>query len=134
MGLIEEFGTYIDSASTRFTAGTNLFGNALPDEPNTATSLTEYGGGAPEYVFANDLPVNENQRVQVSCRSTSSTRARANAQAAWVAVSGIANETLSGKSWLRAKPVQSPFLLRRDEQGRVIFAFNCDVMRRTTST
>ena len=134
MGLVEELGTYLDTASTRYTIGTNLFLNALPDEPATATSITEYGGGPPDYVFANDLPVNENQRVQMACRSTSSTKARANANAGWVAVSGIANESLSSHSWLRAVPVQSPFLLRRDEQGRVIFAFNFDAVRRTTST
>ncbi len=134
MGLIEELGTFVDTASTRFTLGTNAFLNHLPDEPNTATSLVEYGGGEPDYVFANDLPVNENQRVQIACRSTSSATARANVNAAWVAVSGIANESLSSHSWLRAKPVQSPFLMRRDEQGRVIFAFNCDCARRTTST
>ena len=134
MGLVEDLGTYIDSASTRFTLGTNLYLNASPDEPATAAAIIEYPGGSPDYVFANDLPVNENARVQIACRSTSSTRARANAHAAWVAVSGIANETLSGKSWLRAKPIQSPFLLRRDEQNRVIFAFNADCVRRTTST
>ncbi len=134
MGLVEELGSMLDSASTRFALGTNTFLNALPDEPGTAASLVEYGGGAPDYVFANDLPVNENARVQIACRSTSSTRARANANAAWVAVSGIANESLSGHTWLRAKPIQSPFLLRRDEQNRVIFAFNADCTRRTTST
>lgn len=134
MGLVEELGTFVDTASTRFTVGTNLFLNALPDEPGTATALIEYAGGEPEFVFAGELPVNENARVQVSCRSTSSTKARANANAAWVAVSGIANESLSGKSWLRAKPIQSPFLLKRDEQNRIVFAFNCDIARRTTST
>ena len=111
-----------------------MFINSSPDEPATATSIVEYGGSPPDYVFGNDLPTNENARVQISCRSTSSTKARANAHAAWVAVGKIANETLSGKSWLRATPLQSPFLLRRDEQNRVIFAFNCAAMRRTTST
>lgn len=134
MGLVEELGSYIDTASTRFALGTNLYLNFLPDEPNTAAAIVETGGSEPDYVFANDLPVNENARVQISCRAASSTLARANITAAWVAVSGIANESLSGKSWLRAKPVQSPFLLRRDEQGRPIFAFNADCTRRTTST
>ena len=85
-------------------------------------------------MFSGDLPVYENQRVQMSCRALASTKARADINAAWVAVSGIANETLSGKSWLRARPLQSPFVLDRDAQGRVIFAFNIDIMRRTTST
>lgn len=134
MGLVEELGVHIDSESTRFTLGTNLMLNAMVDEPNTATSVVEYGGAAADYVFAGDLPVNENARVAITCRSTSSVTARANAHAAWVAVQKITNEALSGKTWLRAVPLQSPFLLGRDAQGRVLFRFNASCMRRTTST
>ncbi len=134
MGLVEEIATHLDSESTRFTAGTNLFGNGKVLEPNTATWVIEYPGGAATDTFAGDLPKYEDARVAITCRSTSSATARANAHAAWVAVSKIANETLSGKSWLRAKPLQSPFLLDRDEQNRVMFQFNVACTRRTTST
>ena len=134
MGLIEELGTYVATASTRFTLGTNAFLNNLPDEPATASSFVEYGGGPPYFTLGGSLPKYERQRVQVACRSTSSVTARANVGAAWVAVSAIANTTLSSHGWLRAEPVQSPFLMRRDEQGRVLYAFNCDCVRRTTST
>ena len=134
MGLVEELGTYLDSASTRFTIGTNLFLNAIPDEPNTASAVVEYGGAAPDYVFGRDLPVNENARVAITSRSTSSTKARADAHAAWVAMQAIENESLSGTSWLRASAVQSPFLLYRDEQGRVVYQCNYQCVRRTTST
>ena len=131
---MEELGTFLDSASTRWTIGTNLFLNAFPDEPNRATSLVEYGGSAPVHVFSGDLPSFENPRIAVTCRSTSSVTARADAGAAWVELQRIANESLSGKSYLRCVPVQSPFLLGRDEQNRPSFRFNLDVMRRTTST
>ena len=134
MGLVEELGTFLDTQSTRFTIGTSLFLNALPDEPNRASSITEYGGGAADDVFAGDLPINENARVAVTCRSTSSVTARADIGAAWVGLQRITNEALSGVSWLRCKPVQSPFLLRRDEQNRVLFQSNFDCVRRTTST
>src|SRR3990167_3035417 len=132
MGLVEEMGTFLAAQSTRFVLGTRTFLNALPDEPNRASSVTEYGGAAADDVFANDLPVNENARVAITCRSTSSTQARADARAGWLAVHKINNEALSGVSWLRAKAVQSPFLLRRDEQGRILYQFNCDCTRRTT--
>ena len=134
MGLIEELGTYLDTASTRFTLGTNAFLNAFPDEPNTCASLTEYGGQPPSHVFAGDLPSYENASVALTCRSTSSTKARADIHAGWVALQGIANEALSSKSWLRCTPNQSPFFLRRDEQDRVVFQVNFSAMRRTTST
>lgn len=134
MGAVEELGTFLAAQSTRFVLGTRTFLNALPDEPNRASSVTEYGGGAADDVFGNDLPINENSRVAITCRSTSSTQARTDAKTAWVAIHKIANESLSGTSWLRAKAVQSPFLLRRDEGGRVLYQFNATCVRRTTST
>jgi len=133
VGLIEEVGGFLDSESTRFTAGTNLFLNFMPDQPGTATAIIETPGLAPAQVFGSDLPAWENARVQVVCRSTSSTKARANANDAWFQLQEVANETLSGRSYLRISAVQSPFLMARDEQGRVVFAANFDVVRRTTA-
>lgn len=134
MPLVEELGTYLAAASTRFILGTNTFLNALPDEPGTATSLIEYSGSAPDYTFSGDLPQNENAKIALTCRSTSSTKARADIRAGWIALQGITNETLSGISWLRCAAIQSPFLFDRDELGRVLFRVNFDCSRRTTST
>lgn len=131
--MIEEVGTFLDAESTRFTAGTNLFYNYLPDEPGTAASIIETGGLPPTHVFAGDRPAWENARIAVTCRSTSSTRARANMNDAWFQLHEVANETLSGRSYLRISAVQSPFLLERDERGRVSFQANFDVIRRTTA-
>lgn len=133
MGLVEEVGAFLDTESTRFTAGTSLFYNFLPDEPGTATAIFETPGMAPTHVFAGNLPAWENARIQVACRSTSSTRARANANDAWFQLHEVANETLSNRSYLRISAVQSPFLLERDSRGRVVFAANFDVVRRTTA-
>jgi hypothetical protein len=134
LGAVEELGAFIDSESTRFTVGTNLFYHLMPSEPNAATSIVEYPGEGATETFGGDLPKYESARVAITCRSTSSTAARANAHAAWVAAFKIANETLSGKSWLKCTPLQSPFFLKRDEQNRPLFQFNAACVRRTTST
>jgi hypothetical protein len=133
VGLVEELGTFLDSESTRFTLGTNLFLNALPDEPNAAASITETPGGQPVHVLAGDLPAWENARVAVTCRSTSSATARANINDAWFQLQEITNETLSSRSWLRCSAVQSPFLMGRDAQGRTKYQVNFDCARRTTA-
>lgn len=131
MGLIEELATFLDTASTRFALGTNLFLNDLPDIPATATGLFETGGVPPTRTFRPSTKAAwENQRVQVYCRSTSSVKARADVQAVFVAFEGIVNTSLSGTTYLRVSAVQSPFLLERDQGGRVSFAVNFDVMRR----
>ena len=51
----------------------------LPNEPNTAASIIEYPGGPATDTFAGDLPKYEDARVAITCRSTSSVTARANA-------------------------------------------------------
>jgi hypothetical protein len=131
--MVEEVATFLDGASTRWAVGTSLFLNYLPDEPNRAGSILETGGVAPTQVFAGDLPAWENARIQLNCRSTSSATARADANAAWYILQQVANEALSSVSYLRISPVQSPFLLERDDRGRTVFACNYDVVRRTTA-
>ena len=133
MGLIEELGTFLDSESTRFALGSSLFLNWLPSEPGTAASIIETGGLAPAYTFGTDLPRYENARIQLLCRSTSSTRARANANDAWIQLQEVTNESLSARSWLRVSAVQSVFSLGQDEQGRWIFGCNYDCIRMTTA-
>lgn len=130
MGMIEEVATYLDTQSTRFALGTNLFLNWLDDTPGTSAAVIETGGSDPSRVFKATVAAWENARFQLLCRSTSSSVARANIDAAWTIYEGVTNQTLSGSTYLRISAVQSPFMLTRDDQGRSIFACNFDVMRR----
>lgn len=129
--MIEELATYLDAQSTRFTFSTtgNLFVNYLPDTPATAAALLETGGLPPTRRFAG-VPAWENARVQLVCRSSSSTKARANADAAWGILEGIANTTLSGSTYLRVSAVQSVFLIDRNPAGQTEYGANFDVQRR----
>lgn len=133
MGLVEEVGVFLDAASTRFTLGTNLFLNFMPDEPATATVIIEYPGAPPEDVFAR-RPAIEQPRFQLVCRSsgdnTGPTIGRANVDVGFTTFHQVANQTLSGSTYLSISALQSPFLLDRDARGRVEFACNFEVMRR----
>lgn len=127
--MIEDVGAYLDAGSTRFAAGTSLFYNYLPDEPNRATSIIETPGQAPARAFGSTGPSWEQGRIQVASRSTSSATARADIDAAFVLLEAVDNETLTSNLFLRISAVQSPFLLARDERGRPVFAANFDVWR-----
>lgn len=127
--MIEDVGAYLDAGSTRFAAGTSLFYNHLPSEPNRATSIIETPGQAPARAFGSTGPSWEQGRIQVACRSTSSVTARADIDAAFVLLEAVDNETLTSNYFLRISAVQSPFLMERDVQGRPVFAFNADVWR-----
>lgn len=133
MGLVEEICTYLDTGSTRFTAATNLFANVLPHEPATASAIIETGGVPPTHTIGGGGAQWENPAFQMTFRSTAPDTARANAQAAWDLLDPINNEflpTSTGTYYLRITLTQSPFLLKRDEQDRAIFAFNGIAMRR----
>lgn len=132
MEVADELGYHIDAGSTALTMGTNLFGNFLPDAPNTAVSITEYSGGPPTRVMGASNPAWENPRVQVISRSTSPQTAKANARLVWNLLEGVVNQTVGGSSgsyYLRIECLQSPFLMKRDPQYRSVFAFNVDVER-----
>ena len=129
MGLVEDVGAYLDTNSTRFAAGTSLFYNYLPSDPNRATSIIETGGVAPARAFGSTGPSWEQGRIQVACRSTSSATARADADAAFVLLEAVENQTLTSNQFLRVSAVQSVFLLERDARGRPVFACNYDVWR-----
>ena len=134
MASVDELAAFLDTQSTRFTSGTNLFVNWMPPDPDTCSALYETGGLAPQQVFSRDLPAYERPSFQLLCRASASSSARANIHAAWIIAQKVANESLSSKTWLRVEPLQSPFYLRRDEQGRYEYAANFSAMRATTST
>lgn len=130
--MVEEVTTYLDSGSTRFTAATNLFANVLPHEPATVSAIIETGGVPPTHTFQPAGAQWENPAFQMTFRSTAPATARANAQAAWDLLDVVANQglpTSTGTYYLRIELLQSPFLLKRDEQDRAVFAFNAIAMR-----
>lgn len=134
MGLVEEVGTYLAAQlSTRFTLGTNLYLNYMPDEPVTSAVIIEYPGAPPTDVFGRK-PAIELPRFQLVCRSSGDgsgpTISRANIDAAFTTLHGVANQSLSGSTYLSISAIQSPFLLDRDPRGRVEFACNFEAMRR----
>jgi len=141
VALIEEIGTYLQTCSTSlFKMGTNLFLNGWAETTVVTTVITETGGGASAQVCSTGLPAWERPSFQVVCRSTaptggegaaSSTGARARAEVAWRSLH-LANTSLSGAVYLRVEPEQKPFLLDRDDRGRVRFAFNVSCSRVST--
>lgn len=127
--MLDELAAFLDAASTRFTAGTNLFADFLPDEPNRATLLVEMPGGPPARVMSTGSPAWENARFAVFSRSTSSTQAHDDLDVAWNTFEGVVNQSLSGTYYLRVAANESPYLWGRDEIGRAHFTASFSVMR-----
>lgn len=128
MGTIEELGNRLQSEAVG-TLAVDLFLGQLPDTPDTATALLEYGGLEPERVYNDFDASREMPRIQVMCRSRGYTTARALIESAYRALD-FANTSLGGTWYLRCRPLQSPFFLKRDENERWVFVFNAQIEKK----
>lgn len=126
MSMTDELGAYLEAMGVG-TLGVDLFLAGLPDEPAAAVALTEYGGEQP--TFAHGAPgVNtERRRFQLVARAETESAARAKAEQVNAVLVGIRNQALSGTWYLGVYPLQSPFPLGADGNGRPRYVCNYQV-------
>lgn len=124
--LLDEIGAYLVSQG-RGTLGTNLFLGYLPNTPSTLIAVYEYAGRAPTQTLKATTPV-ENPRIQVVCRNASYASAKTTARSVWNDLN-VGSTILSGSQYLAITPLQSPFLLKRDSDERVLIAANFEAQR-----
>lgn len=145
MGAVEDINTYLASTAgggTLGTEGTSIFEFAVVETTGRAVFTFEYPGAPPSQGYGSSGVFIENQRVQVLCRSTKpsvgaiaeTNGARGLAHHVMRKLNRVVNTTLSGTTYLRIEPLQSPFFLDRDETGRVLFACNYEVQRRASTS
>lgn len=106
------------------TPATDIFGGRMPNTPAVCISVETYAGMSPQYVAEQARPGYLRPSIQVLIRDTDYANAAARADLAFDALGSVRN---SG-NYLAIRPIQSPFYLRHDENNRVLFAFNCDVL------
>jgi hypothetical protein len=131
--LLDDITDYLSSGGLG-TPGTDLFGGFAPEKPDVAVVVYETGGTAP--VHAMDAragqAVVENPRIQVVCRATQYdyATARTKADQAFKLLDGLPRRSINGVEYLWGEAVQSPFLMGRDESGRVLIACNYQIVKR----
>ena len=132
MGVLEDLGGYLDAQTASLTAGTNLFYGLLPDTPNVCVSLYENAGASPVSTMGSDnLPKLERPQLQVFVRHTSYSTGRDLADTVYRILTQIANATINSNSYLRVEAISSFSDLQRDDNRRVLFVSNFDVVRIT---
>lgn len=129
MTTLVDVATYLDSQQASLTLGTNLFLGRMPDSPDTCVVLYEYGGSAPDNTMGGGLPVLQNPSVQIAVRAVLYASAESLINLCWGTLEGIVDMSLSGTRYNRVTAIQSPFVLERDSQDRVIFVQNFNVTR-----
>ena len=101
--------------------------------PDTLVSLYDTAGIGSEFTFSTGgtSVAFEQPGLQILSRSTSYITARDNAVLAHQVLDGFSG-TLSGVRYLSIEAAQTPFLIGRDDNDRVLFSVNFNIMKDTT--
>lgn len=128
--LLDDIATLLTSAGVG-TVGTTLFKSTMPDTPDTATAVIEYGGMPPVHHMATGpgaaRVVIEQPAVQVLCRALDYPTARNLAETAFKALDGYSGTVNTVRYWTYAS--QSPYLIQRDANDRVWLGFSVYVKK-----
>lgn len=120
------------------TANVTIFENFMPPTPNSCVTLAEYGGrmDADVRAFGSAELVREYPRVQALVRGEPDdyVTARLKAQDVVRALSRVMVTTLTGVVWLTSTPLQAPFVLKRDESRRYVFAVNFEFFKNISTS
>ena len=116
------------------TLGTDIILGYMPASPSLCCALVEYTGEEPmrnhnEGAAGLGAQSGERPRFQLLCRAESYETGRSLIQDIWQHLDAITNENLSGTFYVAVRALQSPFLLRRDENNRYVFAANFAVTK-----
>ena len=138
MSFLGDMVDYLTTAAAA-TGGTDLFAAEMPGTPDLCLCLYEAPGMTPVKAMGNTAgaAVLERLGLQVVARGARQEYldARALAQAAFLKLDGMPKRSLNGVEYLWGSARQSPFPMGKDEDGRPLIAFNCDIHRRmSTST
>jgi len=98
----------------------------IPAGDGPFISLTETGGSAPTRVHNQSVPNTQRPTAQITVRATSYFVARTKAKAAYLALDGVFNTTLSGVVYYSITARQEPTDIGLDVLGRPMIVFNID--------
>lgn len=132
MALLDDIGDYLSTNGVG-TIWTNLFKGYMPETPNAAVAVYETGGLGPARVACGGpgRPAARMPRVQIVSRSTSYPVAEQKAQDCYALLEGLGDRTINATTYHWIGAVQEPFLMGREEGGRVLIACNFDIVRST---
>ena len=143
MSAADDIMAYLDSNSTKVTAATNLFKNAVAESSGRAVFVIPVPGLPAIEKFSGSVPAMTRPRVQIVTRSTKalggqgipgSTATMDLAEDMRDLLVGVTNTSVNGITYQRIFALQSePFNIGRDEAGRHLFSQNFQCLRSPTT-
>ena len=126
--MIEDLGTMLQGLG-HGTLAIDLFLYQLPDEPDECVGLRIYEGPEPEFSHNANMPTYERPRFQMTVRKITVSAAMATAQSIWLDLMNVRNMAIGGTRYIAIHPLQSPFILERDENNRWVAGANFEVWK-----
>jgi hypothetical protein len=120
---------YIAGTLAQGVLATNVFVNDLPSSPDNVIAVFEYGGSGSGKGMGSDAHPLENSALQIVVRNCDASQAQAIAYAIFTAFDQLVTVTINSNAYTSFEPMQPPFLLERDANARVVFAFNLEDQR-----
>lgn len=127
MPTLDDLSARLDAQVAGLTESTNLFKGRLPDTPDTCAAVFEYPGRESVDTFGTDHAIRL-PRFQVQVRAASYAAAQSLIDLCHAALT-FTNITISSTRYMRCKPLQDPFFLKRDGNERAVLVFNAEVWK-----
>jgi hypothetical protein len=126
--MLEALAARLESASVA-TLATDMFIGMMPNSPDECVALYEYAGEAPMEVFTDNDATLEMPSVQVMTRAGRNAYPTARALMVQVRdeLTSIANETISGVTFLRVHALSAINGMGVDENERTLFTLSLQV-------
>jgi hypothetical protein len=97
------------------------------DDVSDATALIDYAGALPDLTYCG--PQVRLPRLAVQTRRFTAVAARARAEAIYVALAAVSEQTAGGITFHEIIPQGEPFWLDEDAHGRTVYACNFELRR-----
>ena len=143
MSAADDVLAYLDSNSTKVTAGTSIFKNSIAESSGRAVFVIPVPGLPAIEKFSGSVPAMTRPRVQIVTRSSKAlgsqgvpgtTATMDLAEDMRDLLAGVSNTSVNGTQYQRIFCLQSePFNIGRDDSGRHMFAFNVQCIKSPTT-
>jgi hypothetical protein len=113
------------------TVGLDIFCQHMPPLPDEMIGVFEYSGESSELGFSTPGVKYEHPGLQIVCRGTAMDyeAPRSVSELAYRALAEVQAATVGDAFYHLIVPIQTPFLMRRDDKERCMIAFNCRVTK-----
>ena len=125
MSVSDELAAYLAGKGLG-TLGTNLFYDNMPETPNVCGCVYQTGGTSPQGGFSTPGIKHERPGVQIRFRGEpyDSDSPKTKAMSAYEYLMQVQGTQVGGVTYLMVIPNQAPFVLEKDGNNRITWAFN----------